>query len=807
MDEKLKSVFNALIHIGISLPNTFKHICENYEEFEASDIDKFTSTGVNSFFDTPQLANLSPCYSFDFLMNKLAESLRLKDNFVSLSVCHRMHLSHKKKIDKVWKMFSTEYTKQFYISTSSVMFMYYAALLTTGSFEISHQKKHHIVYERNTSVYISTEAAWRHLIKDDTPDMLIDVRTDSEKDMDEMLNKTNFIDFQFVKVPLYKTLFGKLIEMCKNKTVFVRCRVLNDDKGAIILAGLIGVDNTNFLLETQGMKKLSKRSRDFITGWRKWEGITDYSSLVNGLEDDKFTVERILLRYNSKLKKYLKTHERIRKAKSLREKERIGVPAFPDLEHIISTLPKFECVERINGEESNETSNVDLTPLENSYIHPFVLSTSGITYSSVDHYLLSQKFAGMFADKSNVKFCEEIKESTSPISYPLPGFLSVRPDWESIKDGLLEKALLSKFINNPFMESVLLSTGDAKLKLRSDDKRWDYEGKNLLNILLQKIRTQILMKKGTDEDERVFNVWYYTFDSKDTRWKKGVCKIPKSRESCEKDYYYYRLATKDELELMNGGNGRFCYARQRSKHPTIITDRWVFKGPYPEDDESLSLVYHRAIKLKLHKASFVPRIIVKGYNGMYFKSPNVLKEFPATCMKLFNGKDGDPMVPVLKYKNNTRIEFKQGVKIAYAEEAAWTKKETERARKLIKNNPDKINGLTDSTWIKVLHYLACCHFLSVKDCCLDRMLGNAGVVYTGVNHDPGVSIHTMLIPSRKMTEAELCIFYKALRRYKSDVLKKFTEEQTREKLSGREKFRFDSLMDHWLLTDSECPRL
>ena len=159
----------------------------------------------------------------------------------------------------------------------------------------------------------------------------------------------------------------------------------------------------------------------------------------------------------------------------------------------------------------------------------------------------------------------------------------------------------------------------------------------------------------------------------------------------------------------------------------------------------------------------------------------------------------------MEKKNNTRVEFRKGVKIAFADKAAWTEKDLEKARKIMSNNPDKINGLSDNAWENILHYMACCHFLSVKNCCLERILQDYGVGFMGINDDPGVDIHSMLMPFRKLTNPELCIFYKALRKYKGAVLKRFTDENTRENLNGKEKSRFDSLTSSWLIMGEGYP--
>ena len=706
-------VEKALMTIGLELPNTFKYICEN--KLSDTKLKKLISQGncctTMKNLHSLEFIKFSSTHSFEFLLEKLSGSIQQENIFLALSIVNRLHLSKpsRLKIEKLWGIFPTvNHTKELYTLAKNINLLFYSLLLQFD------KKLTETIYRPSISqgvleyakITISTFPVKQIY------DLEIDIRMDSEKDIDELLNcRRDIIQFPFKTLPKYKTVFTAIVNSCKLSTTFVRCRTFQDEKASLILCGIFGVEETNFYLECRGMKKVSKKVRVFINEWKDWENVKDYGKLVNGIATKKFTVERILRKYKLCLGKYLTLHKKIKSAKSMRERQRLGTPIFPDILRILDELPKFK-----PEETKKEIESISLLPLENSYISPILIQTNHTVYSSVDHYLLSQKYAGMFANPENLEFCKQIKDSKLPIVHPLPNYLQTRPDWDDIKDELLEKVLISKFINNNYMEMVLLSTGDEKLKLRSDDKRWDYKGKNLLNILLQKLRTQIKLKKGTNDDKELYKIWYYTFDSKDTRWKKHPIKIPKSRDSCEDEYYYFRNATKKELEMMSGGDGKFCYARQRSKHPTIITEQWVFKGPYQEDDETLSLVYHRSLKLKYHKAKFIPRVVIRGYNGMYLKSPNVLKKFPNITMKSLNGKEDGVLVPIMEKKNNTRVEFRKGVKIAFADKAAWTEKDLEKARKIMSNNPDKINGLSDNAWENILHYMACCHFLSVKNC-------------------------------------------------------------------------------------------
>lgn len=809
-------VTEALNKISLSLPNAFKFVCENYKELSEERLENIIFTGVTSelLYVVPELDlyKFSSDYSFDFLLGKLEASFTDLDEFLSLSIVSRIHTNKpvKSQVSRLWKVFkNVEFTEELYTKTRNVNFLYHAVFATTqhDCYQYTIPKKSSMVdtfeFTHTSRVYtVSTKPARKYF------DNVVDVRTGSEFELEEMLNKKrDTIEFPFVRVPTFKTVYGKVVNRCKKSdSTFIRCRTLKDNKAMLVLAGVIGKEEVNYMLESKDMKRLNRQQTTFLEEWKVWEKIEDYSKVLKTKTPitDKFTVERILNRYTRQLNRFIYMTYQRKKSKSRRERERIGVPVYPDVNELAKRYTEEK--EETPVTPSNPPATLPLEPLENGYMCKVHITSSGYTYASVDHYLVSQKYIGMFANEANEEFCRKIKTSTEPLPNPLPSFLIERPDWDEMKNKLLEKALHAKFFNNEYLEAVLLSTGDKPLTLRSDDKSWDYRGENVLNIFLQNIRQKIRIKKGACVDPPVYSVWYHTFDNKDTRFKKKVgVKIPKWRDCPEEQYYYYRNATTSELKEMTGTDGEYYYARQRSKYPTLVTKNWVYKGPYRDDEEDLALVYHRCLKLKFHGAKFIPKIIIKGGGGMYFKSPNILSEFPKTVMKPLNGKDDEPLVPILKNPNHARVKYKEGCRVAFSEISAWTTDEAEKARQSMKNNPQKINGLMDCEWENILYYMACCHFLSVQDCCFENIMGCYGITYTGCNTDPGGDIEHMLIPGKKLYQAEMYTFYKALRMFKGKVLQKFVDRQTREHLNSTEKFKFDTLMSSWLLTGENLP--
>jgi hypothetical protein len=88
------------------------------------------------------------------------------------------------------------------------------------------------------------------------------------------------------------------------------------------------------------------------------------------------------------------------------------------------------------------------------------------------------------------------KECNEIISLYLQRGLRIRPDWESVKDGIMLEALRAKFSQNQHLRSMLLATGEAKIYEASPiDSYWglgmDKKGKNRLGLLLEQVRGEL----------------------------------------------------------------------------------------------------------------------------------------------------------------------------------------------------------------------------------------------------------------------------------------------------------------------------
>ena len=74
--------------------------------------------------------------------------------------------------------------------------------------------------------------------------------------------------------------------------------------------------------------------------------------------------------------------------------------------------------------------------------------------------------------------------------------VALRSDWESVKDGVMRKAVLEKFRQHEDLREILVSTGSAKIiEHTENDSYWgnggDGSGKNMLGRILMETREQL----------------------------------------------------------------------------------------------------------------------------------------------------------------------------------------------------------------------------------------------------------------------------------------------------------------------------
>jgi ribA/ribD-fused uncharacterized protein len=122
--------------------------------------------------------------------------------------------------------------------------------------------------------------------------------------------------------------------------------------------------------------------------------------------------------------------------------------------------------------------------------YPLVLD--GRTWPTSEHYFQAQKFV-------EGNHAEEIRQAKSPTVAARMGRSRqrpLRPDWESVKDAVMRKAVEAKFTQHESLRTLLLSTGDARLvEHTTKDSYWgdggDGGGRNRLGEILMDVRDQL----------------------------------------------------------------------------------------------------------------------------------------------------------------------------------------------------------------------------------------------------------------------------------------------------------------------------
>lgn len=80
--------------------------------------------------------------------------------------------------------------------------------------------------------------------------------------------------------------------------------------------------------------------------------------------------------------------------------------------------------------------------------------------------------------------------------------VKLRPDWEDVKEQVMEDIVRAKFTQNQYLGDWLLNTGDAELIEGNNwgDTTWGVDirtkkGKNLLGKILMKVRAELKEKE------------------------------------------------------------------------------------------------------------------------------------------------------------------------------------------------------------------------------------------------------------------------------------------------------------------------
>jgi len=125
----------------------------------------------------------------------------------------------------------------------------------------------------------------------------------------------------------------------------------------------------------------------------------------------------------------------------------------------------------------------------------YPIKLGGKVWPTTEHYFQAQKFP-------DSDYQEKIRQEKSPTIAARLGRsrkVKIRPDWESVKEGIMRDALVAKFTQHPELTKILLNTNNAILiEHTTNDSYWgdggNGTGKNRLGHLLMSVREELRQK-------------------------------------------------------------------------------------------------------------------------------------------------------------------------------------------------------------------------------------------------------------------------------------------------------------------------
>ncbi len=177
-----------------------------------------------------------------------------------------------------------------------------------------------------------------------------------------------------------------------------------------------------------------------------------------------------------------------------------------------------------------------------SNFSPHPIFVDGEVWQTVEHFFQASKF-------EDVEIINKIKVLDSPMTAAIEGrnrSNKIKSNWDDVKEKIMFKALMAKFLQHPNLKNELLNTADSILIEHTiNDNYWgnngDNTGKNRLGILLMEIREAIRnLSKNKGE---VLPPWisFPNISQYDMFWRMGL-----GEEYLLKWYKYY-LTTNSKI--------------------------------------------------------------------------------------------------------------------------------------------------------------------------------------------------------------------------------------------------------------------
>lgn len=129
-----------------------------------------------------------------------------------------------------------------------------------------------------------------------------------------------------------------------------------------------------------------------------------------------------------------------------------------------------------------------------SNFYPLPLEYGGITYPTAEHAFQAYKSLDIATRRL-------FADVTTPAQAKAMGRrVSLRPDWETVKDGVMFEILTEKF-RDPWLADALVKTGDEVLVEGNSwgDTYWGVcngQGKNRLGLYLMLVRSLISLERS-----------------------------------------------------------------------------------------------------------------------------------------------------------------------------------------------------------------------------------------------------------------------------------------------------------------------
>ena len=122
------------------------------------------------------------------------------------------------------------------------------------------------------------------------------------------------------------------------------------------------------------------------------------------------------------------------------------------------------------------------------------IELDGLWWSTSEHYYQAQKFAT--TDRPWFKRIHAAKTAKDAAKMGRDRSHFLRKDWESVKDEIMHRAVLRKFVTHRPLRELLLGTGDLEIVENSPmDYYWgcgvDGSGKNKLGRVLMAVRSSL----------------------------------------------------------------------------------------------------------------------------------------------------------------------------------------------------------------------------------------------------------------------------------------------------------------------------